>query len=133
MKRNLYWFGLFIFFLSVLVSCGDKSSPIGDTVITVKVENAQGEAKVGENVSLYLEEVTSATNPEGAYIVLKTNEDGEAIFSLNFADMNIPSFQHVTLYFVVFYAEGNQTEIAGTANVTVLSGDSKDIVLNVLF
>lgn len=133
MKSSLVYFCLFIFSLSVLVSCGDNSSPIGDTIITVKVENAQGEAKAGEDVYMYLEEVTSATNPEGAYIVLLTNGDGEAVFDLNFANMNIPSYEHITFYFAVFSVDGNLTELAGTASVTVESGDSKEVVLNVLF
>ena len=133
MKRSLFCFGLFIFLLPVLVSCGDNSSPIGNTVVTVKVENAQGEAKAGKAIYMFLDGITSASNPEGAYIMLVTNADGKAIFSLNFADMNIPSFQHVTLCFAVFYVDGNQTEIAGTASVTVESGDSKEVVLNVLF
>lgn len=109
----------------------DDDPPFLGAKIEVTVKNLLGSPVSGKTVYLFEDtEPTASTNPSDAKKQVVTNDNGIAVFDLNFTELNIIESQ-TTLYFAVFYTIVDQTFIVDSDGVTVKRNDTKTLTLEV--
>lgn len=135
MKKKALILSLLATFAVVFSSCNRDSedAPILGATVVVTVKNILNNPVKGETVYMFYQEATDRTKPGDAKKNIVTNDDGKAIFNLNFTELNITESQ-TSLYFAVFNNKGDGIyEVQNTKGITVKRGDSKNLELTVVW
>ena len=108
----------------------DKA-PVMGAKVEITVKNALGKPLKGETVYMFRNQtVTDTTTSSQAKTQVVTDNDGIAVFDLNFTRLNILDAQ-TTLYFAVFYNKDGKEIPAGSTGITLKKGDVKKVDLRV--
>ena len=112
-----------------LFSCGKAG--LGANV-EVKVSNLLNMPVKEKVVYLFKDKdpLTLHLKPEDAQKHVITDNNGVALFHLNFVDFDILESQ-TSLYFGVYYTVGGNDYLAGSSAITVQRGDQKRIDLKI--
>ncbi|MCD7973086.1 MAG: hypothetical protein LUG18_10570 [Candidatus Azobacteroides sp.] len=131
MKKN--W----ILYLLVAVVVGftscdsdDDDAPWLGAYVKVNVKNALGVEKEGVTVYMFKNAVTDDTNTADASKQVVTDANGIASFELNFTELNITDSQ-TTLYFAVFYTDGDKQWVGGTQGITVKRNETATVDITI--
>lgn len=113
------------------IGCDDDDPPVLGARVEVTVDNLLGTPQTGKTVYMFEDqEPTASTNPSSAKRQVVTNDQGVAVFELNFTELNIVESQ-TTLYFAVFYTIADEQFIVDSDGVTVKRNDTKKLTLHI--
>jgi hypothetical protein len=135
MNKKALILSLLTAFAVAFSSCNKdpEDAPILGATVVVKVKNILDNPVKGKTVYMFYQEATDQTKPGDAKKNIVTDDDGKAIFNLNFTELNITESQ-TSLYFAVFNDKGDGTyEVQNTEGITVKRGDSETLELKVIW